>query len=126
MVLLAPVPRGSLEVVITEFFSWRFHLGFPSGTSDERPGLDGACYGISLPGPSRFSSADGTSFLMTIVRSAQSRRVIALYDKSRTPRRSQAPLATVPRRNGNGPMRLLPSLPGESCQTDAMREETLC
>ena len=55
-------------------------------------------------------SGDGTSSRRRVARSRLRSRIFPLKERSRSPRRTQAPLATEPRGDGNGRMRLLPSL----------------
>ena len=57
-----------------------------------------------------------------MTRSSWKGRVISLTGRSRTPRRCQTPLASEPRGDGHGSVRLLSSLPAESGKTDGSCE----
>ena len=64
--------------------------------------------------------------LKSIARTPMKKRVIALTGRSRTPRRSQTPLASGQRGDGHGSVRSLCSLPGESSWTNDSCESPLC
>ena len=88
----------------------------PSCASTLSPGatrrlvLDSTCTGSSPTCPSGVD----TSSRKRVARSCLRSRIFPLKERSRSPRRTQAPLATEPRGDGNGRMRLLPSLSDES------------
>ena len=82
--------------------------------------------GTSLRSSTRCPRADGTTSLKSVARTLMKRRVVAPTGRSRTPRRSQTPLALGQRGDGHGSARSLFSLPGESGLTDVSCELPLC
>ena len=86
----------------------------------------GAGYGSSHCSSTSCPRADGTTSLKSVARTLMKGRVIPLTGRSRTPRRSQTPLAFGQRGDGDGSARSLLSLPGESGLTDVSCELPLC
>ena len=85
------------------------------------------------PGPvspgSRAARIDGSSKLVDDGRATSgptSTSCPSAEGRSRTPRRSQTPLASEPRGDGHGSVRLLYSLPAESGETDGSCKWPLC
>ena len=72
--------------------------------------------GTSLRSSTRCPRADGTTSLKSVARTLMKRRVVAPTGRSRTPRRSQTPLAFGQRGDGHGSARSLFSLTDVSCE----------
>ena len=82
--------------------------------------------GTSLRSSTRCPRPDSTTSLKSVARTLMKRRVVAPTGRSRTPRRSQTPVALGQRGDGHGSARPLSSLPGESGLTDVSCELPLC